>query len=48
MTEPSKPIRPLKPERPSPMMSVEPTFKEAISQFIPRWAKRFSARGRSS
>lgn len=48
MTEPEKPARPLKPERPSPMMSVEPSFKEAISHFIPRWARRFSRRSRPS
>lgn len=48
MTEPSKPARPLKAERPSPMMSVEPTMREALSACIPRWAKRLSRRSRSS
>lgn len=47
MSEAKKPTRPLKAERPSPMMSVEPTMREALSAFIPRWAKRFSRRNRS-
>lgn len=49
MTQTKKPFRPLKPERPSPML-VEPelTLKEAIEILTPRWLKRSSRRGRSA
>jgi hypothetical protein len=47
MTPDKKPIRPLKAERPSPMMSVEPSFGEAINSLINRWFKRRSRRGGS-
>jgi len=47
MSHTKRPIRPLKAERPSPMMSVVPTMGEALNACISRWAKRFSRRSRS-
>lgn len=50
MTQSKKPIRPIEPERPSPMMETERpiSLKEAISILTPRWLKRSSRRGRPS
>ena len=48
MPQNKKPTRPLKAERPSPMMSIEPTMREAWSVFVPRWAKRLFRRDRTS
>lgn len=50
MSETGKPIRPLKPERPSPMMASETplTLKGVLEVVTPRWAKRLMRRGRST
>lgn len=50
MTDAEKPVRPLKPERPSPMMQSERalSLKEQIALITPRWAKRLFRRSRSS
>lgn len=50
MTDIDKSTRPLKPERPSPMMATERalSLKEQITIILPRWMKRSSRRSRSS
>jgi len=50
MTDFNKPVRPLKPERPSLMMKSERalTLKEQIALITPRWMKRSSRRSRPS
>ncbi len=48
MKQTEKPTPQLKPKRPSPMMSMEPSMKEGIEALTPRWLKRLLSRERSS